>query len=225
MENSYLFVVAHPDDEILGAGATINKLVKSGEKVSVCILSQQCNTRYDEVLINSMHKSHKVVGVENVYVGSFRCLCFKDEPHQQMVEFIEKAIKDCGANKIFTHHPTDLNNDHYIASICCQEAARISMRGICSVPKIMSLFYMEVQSSTDWCFNNSWKSFTPNTFIPVDKQDIKKKIEALEVYDNVIRPLPHPRAKESIEALAICRGTQCGYETAEAFECAFLCEV
>ena len=33
---SYLFVVAHPDDEILGAGGTIVKLVELGHKVSIC---------------------------------------------------------------------------------------------------------------------------------------------------------------------------------------------
>ena len=29
---NYLFVVAHPDDEVLGAGATISKLVSQGNK-------------------------------------------------------------------------------------------------------------------------------------------------------------------------------------------------
>jgi len=32
---NYLFVVAHPDDEVLGAGATISKLVQEGNKVAV----------------------------------------------------------------------------------------------------------------------------------------------------------------------------------------------
>lgn len=29
---NYLVVVAHPDDEVLGAGATIHKLITEGEK-------------------------------------------------------------------------------------------------------------------------------------------------------------------------------------------------
>lgn len=36
---NYLFVVAHPDDEVLGAGATIYKLIKDGNHVAVCTMA------------------------------------------------------------------------------------------------------------------------------------------------------------------------------------------
>ncbi len=42
---SYLIVVAHPDDEVLGAGATINKLSGEGHEVNVCILSGNAGAR------------------------------------------------------------------------------------------------------------------------------------------------------------------------------------
>ena len=42
---SYLFVVAHPDDEILGAGGTIIKLVELGHKVSICFMSGNVEAR------------------------------------------------------------------------------------------------------------------------------------------------------------------------------------
>ena len=35
---NYLVVVAHPDDEVLGAGATIHKLIKDGHNVAVAIM-------------------------------------------------------------------------------------------------------------------------------------------------------------------------------------------
>ena len=35
---NYLIVVAHPDDEVLGAGATIKRLTEEGNKVDVCIM-------------------------------------------------------------------------------------------------------------------------------------------------------------------------------------------
>ena len=42
---SYLIVAAHPDDEVLGAGATIYRLSQSGKEVNVCILSAQAMAR------------------------------------------------------------------------------------------------------------------------------------------------------------------------------------
>ncbi len=38
---NYLVVVAHPDDEVLGAGATIHKLVKEGHNVALAIMVSQ----------------------------------------------------------------------------------------------------------------------------------------------------------------------------------------
>ena len=42
---SYLIVVAHPDDEVLGAGGTICKLAQEGNEVHVCILCSQAEAR------------------------------------------------------------------------------------------------------------------------------------------------------------------------------------
>ena len=34
----YLVVVAHPDDEVLGAGASIRKLIQEGNEVALCVM-------------------------------------------------------------------------------------------------------------------------------------------------------------------------------------------
>ena len=44
---NYLVVVAHPDDEVLGAGATIHKLIEDGNKVAVAIMVSQVAARKD----------------------------------------------------------------------------------------------------------------------------------------------------------------------------------
>ena len=41
----YLVVAAHPDDETLGAGATIRKLTESGHRVAVCIMAASAGAR------------------------------------------------------------------------------------------------------------------------------------------------------------------------------------
>ena len=42
---NYLLVVAHPDDEVLGAGATIKKLTDKGNIVDVCIMCTEAKAR------------------------------------------------------------------------------------------------------------------------------------------------------------------------------------
>ena len=42
---NYLIVVAHPDDETLGAGATIHKLASEGHRIAVAIMSGKAAAR------------------------------------------------------------------------------------------------------------------------------------------------------------------------------------
>lgn len=216
----YLFVVAHPDDEILGAGATISKLVRNGCDVYVCVLSCECNTRNDD-LVTAMTKTHKELSVRETYVGNFGCLRFKDEDHHTVVKFIEKSITESRPDVVVTHHPSDLNNDHYIASICCQEAVRLPQRQIGYSKRIIKFMYMEVPSETDFALNAAWGRFTPNCYCKVKKTDVDKKITLLKSYDNIIRDVPHPRCEQNIAALSIVRGSEIGYPHAEAFQVVF----
>ena len=43
----YLIVVAHPDDECLGAGATIHRLVRAGNPVAVATMANHAAARFN----------------------------------------------------------------------------------------------------------------------------------------------------------------------------------
>lgn len=216
----YLIVAAHPDDEVLGAGATIHKISKHGDEVCVCLLSHWSPTR-DDNLEDGIASSHAILGVKKSYVGDFGCMRFKDEDHHAIVRFIEAAIKDCQPDVLITHHPADVHVDHGITSECCMEASRLPMRQIENVLPIRRIMYMEVPSSTDWNISTANGVFMPNVFLEVDSGDIAAKIEAVGVYKDVLRKAPHPRSGETITALATVRGGQSGVMLAEAFQLAF----
>ena len=44
------------------------------------------------------------------------------------------------------------------------------------------------------------------------------KIEAMQIYESEIGEFPFPRSEKAIRSLAALRGSQSGYEAAEAFE-------
>lgn len=220
----HLFVVAHPDDEILGAGAFIYDATQRGDEVAALVLNTCDTTRYEDnraQIVDDLMKSHQIIGIVKAYLGRYTDSNFHREDHRDMVQFIEGAIREFQPDFIFTQHPGDVNTDHYWTAATCMEAFRLWQRGRESAKPVSGLYLMEVQSSTDWAVNPSEKRFEPNTFVAVSREAVGKKIEALGAYENVIRPHPHPRSRSALEALPLLRGTQCGEDYAEAFECVF----
>ncbi len=216
----YLIVVAHPDDEVLGAGASIYKWAKEGQ-VDVCIMCTEAKARAfrpeDEELENDMRKVFSFLGVKKVYEGNFPNIEMNTVPHIQLVQFIEQAIKESEPDIVITHHPSDTNNDHFQTSTACQEAVRLAQRRP-EVKPLREFWYMEIPSSTEWDVNSAMQKFTPNCYIEVGSDGITAKIKALGMYRGVMRPYPHPRSPEYITGLAAYRGSQFQLNYAEAFE-------
>ncbi len=217
----YLLVVAHPDDEVLGAGASISTWSGQGHHVDVCIMSAEAKARAfrpaDEDLKEDLDASLSFLGVECKFEGVFPNIMMNSIPHLQMVQFIEKAIAESQPDVVITHHAADTNNDHLQTSMACQAAVRLFQRRS-DVKPIKEFWYMEVLSATDWSVNTAMNRFVPNCFVEVGREGIDAKLKALSMYRGVMRPYPHPRSNEAIEGLAAYRGGQSGCHYAEAFE-------
>lgn len=219
----YLLVVAHPDDEVLGAGASIYKWTRQGDVVDVCILCTEAKARAfrpeDDELEDDTNASNKFLGVNHIYEGTFPNIEMNTVPHLHIVQFIEQSILCSQPDVVITHHPADTNNDHLHTSLSCQEAIRLFQRRD-DVKPIHELWYMEVPSCTEWALNTAFNRFQPNAFVEVGKEGADAKIKALSMYRGVMRPYPHPRSVEAIEGFAAYRGCQSGCNYAEAFEVA-----
>ncbi|MBR5527389.1 MAG: PIG-L family deacetylase [Clostridia bacterium] len=221
---NYLLVIAHPDDEVLAAGASIHKFTSNGDTADICIMCTEASARAfrpeDKELSDDLNASNNILGVRRKYEGSFKNIEMNNEPHLHLVQFIEKAIMESQPDVVITHHPCDTNNDHLHTSMACQAAIRLFQRRP-EVKPLSELWFAEVLSSTEWSVNSSMNRFTPNLFVEVGKDGIDSKIRALETYRGVMRPYPHPRSDKAIEGLAAYRGAQSGCDYAEAFECVF----
>lgn len=224
MKRRHLFVVAHPDDEVLGAGAFIYDSTQKGDESYVLTLNTVDTTRYEDDLAGlsaDMSLSHKILGVKGEFSLNYLDSNFHNADHRQMVQDIERVIREVQPDTVFTQHPGDVNTDHYWCAASCMEAFHLWQRGREELNPISALYLMEVQSSTDWALNPSLSAFRPNTYVGISPDGMEKKIEALRCYENVIRPVPHPRSELALRALPILRGAQAGMSIAEAFECVF----
>ena len=217
----YLLVVAHPDDEVLGAGASIWTWTRNGDVVDVALMCTEAKARAfrpgDEELNSDLDESAAYLGINKKYEATFPNIEMNTVPHLKLVQFIESAIKESEPDIIITHHPADTNNDHLQTSMACQEAIRLFQRRP-EVKRVKEFWYMEVPSCTEWAINNAFNLFRPNCYVEVGKEGVDAKIKALSMYRGVMRPYPHPRSAEYITGLAAMRGGQWGQNYSEAFE-------
>ena len=115
--------MAHPDDEVLGCGASIYKWTKNGDVVDVCIMCTEAKARAfrpeDKELDDDLNLSSDFLGISQKFEGTFPNIEMNTVPHLQLVQHIEKAILDSQPDIVITHHPADTNNDHLQTSMAC----------------------------------------------------------------------------------------------------------
>lgn len=222
--NLNLVVVAHPDDEILGCGATSARRSREGDTFQAVILCGMADQRTlrptDEILQADTNQANLIAGFDVPILGTFPNIRLNGIDHIELVKFIEEQIERFRPSRIFTHHPGDLNNDHEQVSRACQAACRLFQRRN-DLPKLRSLHFMEILSSTEWGFGTTSAAFQPNTFVEVGPH-LETKLQALACYRHVMRSYPHPRSEETLRGLAALRGSQAGHHYAEAFQTVFM---
>jgi LmbE family N-acetylglucosaminyl deacetylase len=128
-----------------------------------------------------------------------------------VVKQIEKFINTHSPTTVFTHHSGDVNIDHRVVHdaviAACRPQPMFSVR---------ELLFFEVPSSTEWRPPGSADMFKPNWFVDIS-HTLCLKLQALQAYQNELRPFPHPRSIKAVEALAQWRGATVGVGAAEGF--------
>lgn len=221
MKKRILIVAAHPDDEILGCGGTISRLVKKGHEAFTLILGEGITSRDEKrdrekrnnelgQLRKDIEAANKMIGVKKVYIYDFPDNRFDEMPLLDIVKTVEKVKKEVAPDMIFTHHGGDLNIDHRITFHAVLTACR-PLKG----ERAREIYSFEVPSSTEWPPDSS-RYFMPNYYIDVS-ESLNEKTGAMKKYRSEIRDFPHPRSEKAIEILARSRGISVGLECAEAF--------
>lgn len=220
-----LIVVAHPDDELLGLGASMHKFIyELNIKVRVVILGEGITSRYHkkssdqlkkelEIHKNNIYDAGNHIGYKNIYSYNFPDNRFDTTPILDLIKLIEEHKNDFNPNIIFTHHGGDLNVDHQITF----QAVMTAFRPINGNYKETILTF-ETPSGTEWTASTEPNKFIPNIFIEISSKNLDAKIKGIESYKYEKRKYPHPRSPESLKILAMYRGLTVGYEYAECFQ-------
>lgn len=214
-----LAVVAHPDDEILGCGATLARHAALGDNVHVLILAEGVTSRAGQrdrsahahalsELGAAAQRAGKAVGASSVTLHDLPDNRMDTVDLLGVVKIVESHVERTRPHVVYTHHAGDLNVDHQVTHRAVITACRPL-----PASSLHALLFFEVCSSTEWAIG---QPFAPNWFVDVSAH-LADKLVALDVYASEMRPWPHPRSREAVEALARWRGATAGVDAAEAF--------
>lgn len=217
-----LCIAAHPDDEVLGAGATLARHADDGDDVHVCILSDGVTSRYDDPDEGAQAEIRqrreraetacKKLGIESVSFHDFPDNEFDSVPLLEIVQTIEDEMCRIEPDRIYTHHYGDLNIDHELTSRAVATAARPLPESI-----IEEVLLFPTLSSSKWSHPTGDNAFKPTVFVNVDGYE-GRKTDALSVYEEEIREHPHPRTAENVDRALNIWGSTAGVPAAEPFE-------
>jgi LmbE family N-acetylglucosaminyl deacetylase len=210
-----LAMVAHPDDEVLGAGGTLARHASRGDEVHIAFLTDGVGARSEDQAAAKRRADAAKQAAGHLGAREPRFLGFPDNRLDgvallDVVKAAEAVVTDVRPDTIYTHHAGDLNIDH----VLCHRAVMTACRPLPG-SSVRRIFAIEIASSTEWALAAS-NSFVPNRFVDISASRAAKQ-RALESYAEEMRPFPHARSHEAIKALEHWRGASAGLACAEAF--------
>lgn len=212
-----LVVSCHADDETLGCGGTVAKLVNQGHDVFVVIMTR-CATdlvRYQESgdptenRRSEAREAVKVLGVtRDIKFGEFPEMRLSHKNVADMAYFISNISKAFRPQVVFCHHWSDLNQDHRIVA----EATMVAMRPH-TAPWLRRLLAYPIDP-LDW---HGSLNYRPGVLSDIS-DTVGVKLAALRCYKSEMREYPHPRSIEAVDATVRANGVRMGRGPAELFD-------
>jgi len=214
-----LIVAPHPDDETLGCGGTLFRHKAEGDDIYWVIIT---NISMDNGWSNKSVKIREVeigntaekYGFTDVFNFCLPTTKIDTLPVFDLIEKITQVYKRIEPEIIYIPYTYDVHTDHQIVTKALQSTFKWFR-----YPYIKKVLMYETLSETNFSFINNIE-FHPNVYVDISKY-LNNKIETMKIFESELGEHPFPRSEKALRALATLRGTQSGYESAEAFQLVF----
>lgn len=210
MAHTVLVVAPHGLDEALGCGGAMARHADEGDTVHVLILFGDGTGRDAARRLNAL-KAARILGAQPPRFAGFPENRSDTIPLLEVVGAIEKCVAELKPTIVYVSHGGNLNIDH-------QTSFKAAVTALRPVPgsSVRAIYSYEILSSTDWAPAGLGARFEPNRFVEISAQLARKRL-ALQAYGDEMRPVPHARSLDNVEALARLRGATFGVSAGEAF--------
>jgi LmbE family N-acetylglucosaminyl deacetylase len=215
MSMNVLVVAPHPDDDVLGCGGVMARHVAEGNKAHVLVMSRGMPEIFPPEKVErtrtELREAHRILGVSGATLLDFPAPKLDCIPGHELADAIAREIETVQPTIMYLPHRGDLHTDHQAVHLAGLVAARPI--NSCTVKRILCY---ETMSETNWAPPHGDAAFMPTVFTDITDY-LETKIKALSCLGSQIKPPPHSRSLEMIEALARLRGGTVGLNAAEAF--------
>lgn len=210
MSRTVLIIAAHPDDELLGVGATARRHALEGDSVHALVVCEGVTMRYSGRDVPQAEQGR--AAAEILGFASIEMLGLPDQRLDtlslvEVVTPIEERVRRLRPQVVYTHFGGDLNRDHRL--VC--EAALVACRPVETC--VEALYSFETAGATEW---NPPARFAPDYFVDVS-ETLEEKLRAFACYETEVREYPHPRSLEALRHRAHYWGAVANMRAAEAF--------
>lgn len=209
-----LVVSPHPDDETLGGGGTILKLVAEGHNLYwLNITGVENNPSFSEEFVRrrkiQLQKVEKYYRFKEAYNLNLMTARLENYNYSEVIDKIAGVFRKIEPEMLILPDYNDAHSDHKLVFEWCYACSKVFR-----FPYIKQIITMEIVSETD--FGRPEDPFQPNFYVDISNY-MEDKIKALEIYDTELGEPPFPRSIENVKALATIRGAAAGVRYAEAF--------
>lgn len=215
-----LVMAPHADDEVLGMGGTIAKMVDEGHEVIVAVLTGHGEEPHPlwprenwDTIRHECCEAQAILGCGPPLFRELPAACLDIAPSHEVNRVISDLLVEIDPCEVYIPFAFDLHKDHGAIAYGVSVATRPYLDSARGIRRVLAY---ETLSETHLAPPFLAPAFQPNVYINIS-MTLERKLDAMRAYASQIQANNLPRSIATLRALATFRGTHIGVDAAEGF--------